>query len=378
MMVLLVACGGGGEQATPTASFTPRPSATATLRNTPLPEVPTPLPVGAEEKPIKLAVITEANNATRTLMRDLGETFTDETSNFKLGYYDGLTVEFTLVNNPQEALNTLCGTTDTAVVVDFFTFIAAERRCGAIPAYQIQRDEQMGDSFEIIVRSDRIGSLRQLVRADSSQRNFNFCTMSRTGVSEFIYPAIAFRALAQHPDIESITPTIDLLNASTINVITDNVDGEPFADERELLQALEGGGSTRRCESAVLPTGKFDEILEEMAEAEEEFDFPIELFRVRDGNFAFTNDPEQAIPNPWLEIPYEVLVFPPDTLLPAYLRDEMLRVVGVLKEDDESPYRDLKDLLNADELIEVDAEFYNDYRTYLQNAGWDMAVAFDN
>lgn len=362
-MLIVSACGGGGTASgTPTPSITPRPSLTPTLRSTPLPTVASPVPLGVEDRPLKIALIGESSTATNRLLRDMTAYFTEETENFSLGTYDGLQVEFVLIEDRQEAITLLCNSTDTAVFVDVFTYITAKRICGAVPALQVELDDQRGSNFEVVVRTDFVATPLHLVRADSSRRVNQFCALSTTDTT-FVHAALAFRALGQSEDprfnLRNLTPKIDLFNPATL------VELNTFDNARELVEATQGGGNVRQCEALVLPAGQYAEVVETIEEDEDAQ--PLQAV----GLF----DTEQLDPaDQWQPIPYDVLVFPPDNLFPVYLREELLRVFNVIAEDDETQQRDLARLVEHDALVPVTAEDFAAFEAWLNKTGWNMGA----
>lgn len=344
--MILSAC--GGVTAAPTPSITPRPSSTPTPRSTELPPVPTQILPGTSERPLKIGVIGESSAATTRLLRDLSRAFTAELENFRLGFYQGLTIEFVLLDDEQEALYLLCNSDDTAVFADAFTFIAAEKRCGAQPALQVQRDGESGSTFDLILnRTLQIFRLDRIVGRP-------FCTMSFDDLNSYIHPALAFKAAGVDPldDFEVII--------------------YGFKDEAEMILALSGRfepGSRPRCAAAALPKGMINEVREELLdESREEF-----LTEQQFNNLITVLEPEEA--DQWQPIPYPILVFPPDRLYPSYLREQVITAFINLQEDEGKPQQDLQDLIPHDTLQPVTAADYDDFRDWLNRAGWDMAAS---
>lgn len=276
--------------------------------------------------------------AKSNLARNLTTALTDEMKNFRLGYYEGLSVEFIALDSRQEALDMLCTSPDTAVMVDAFTFIAAERRCGAEPAFQVERDGESGVSFELVVNTRIVPNLTNLTGRDR-----RFCAESLTSETGFVYPSLALRAYG-----------IDLLDSSTVQIVTDG-----FEDDVEMVMGLGGGANQRLCESAALPVGRFEEIASDLSEDQLE---EIGLFA--------SNEVSS-----WPVIPYEVLVFPPDTLIPDVLREEIVRAMGAILEDDATPSDNLKTFFEADELVSVTEADFDDFRAWIRSIGWNMAAA---
>jgi hypothetical protein len=76
----------------------------------------------------------------------------------------------------------------------------------------------------------------------------------------------------------------------------------------------------------------------------------------------------------WEAIPYDVLVFPPDRLVPAFLREAFGEALSALEDDEGDAHDDLTQLLEYDRLIPVTAADYDDFREWLvEKAGWNLA-----
>jgi hypothetical protein len=349
-MILLVmiaaACGGGGNRVL-TPSVTPRPTGTPTPRSTALPEVSTPIPVGAEDRPIKILVVGEQDSVTSRLVNDLSGDVTHELENFRLGWYEGLTVEFEVVETQQEALTRICNSPDTAAFVDAFTYIAAEQNCGALPTLQIERDGQPGSNFDLIVFRQRIG-------AASNLAGRVFCTMDVEGRTNFVHPALAFKVMG-------IDPLDDFSEIAT-----------GFESDTEMILAMTGRyepAGRPRCDGAALPTGRLDEIEEELLDEDREQNLTQSQF-----NQVAVLDVTGE--DAWEPIPYDILVFPPNRLMPEFLREEVTDAFTTLEADEGSAHDNLVDLLGHDDLVPVTPLDYDDFREWLvEKAGWNLAAS---
>lgn len=343
LLLLLTACGGGDTEATPVRRSTVGPSPTPTLRSTALPTVASPVPVGVPDNPIKIAFVGELTTARRTLLTTLSEALTNELSNFRLGYYDGITVEFIAVESQQKALQLLCTAHDTVVLVDAFTYIAAENRCGAIPTFQVENgtgsSARRGTSFELVVNTRIVPNLTNLTGRDR-----RFCAISLESDTGFIYPALALRQY-----------NIDLLDSEAIEIVT-----EGFENDEEMVKGLAGGANQRICESAALPVGRFEEILDNLPEDEQDDLQDVGLFT--------SNEITQ-----WPVIPNDVLVFPPENLLPEFLRAEIVNAIAAIVSDKGEANDDLKTLFGYDDFVAVTPDDFAEFRTWLRTIGWNMA-----
>ena len=343
----MAAC--GGEQVAPTPTFTPRPTPTFTPRSTELPLVPTLVLPGTEEQPLKIAIIGETDAAVNRAIRDAAEGLTDEMRNYRIGYYEGLQLEIELIDDVEQALTLLCNSTDTAVFVDVLTYITAERRCGAQPAFQVQRDGATASNFELVVFRQRVFDMTGMVGR-------KFCTMNIKDLTGFVHPALAFQAVGIDPftDFEEI------------------VIG--FESEAEMVLAMTGRyepGSVPRCDGAAIPAGTFSDIETELLDVDREQS-------LTEGQFSVVSLLEPAENEQWQAIPYEILVFPPDRLYEPHLRVEVTRAIQAVEEDDGQAKSDLQDLVPHEALIPVEASDYDPFRAWLERTGWNMGASATN
>jgi hypothetical protein len=73
-------------------------------------------------------------------------------------------------------------------------------------------------------------------------------------------------------------------------------------------------------------------------------------------------------------IPYEVLVFPPDSTIPADVRAQIASIVTDFFEDQANGGQRLNELLNkATGIMPVNANHYSAFRTMIGSGNWDMA-----
>jgi hypothetical protein len=309
--------------------------------------VPTNVLPGTAEEPIKIAIIGERSASTTRLMDSLTEDFNSELENFRLGFYEGLLVEFTLVDSPADAIDLLCSSPDTVIFVDGFTYAAAESRCNAQPGFQVEKDGESGQRFEIILNSQLAVSMP--IAAGSRRA---YCAMSLDDPIGVVYPALAFRA-----------QSLDLFTGFT-EIITD------FETDDAMMLALQGRyepGLIPRCAAASLPAGRIDEIVEDLVDEDSE----TPLTQAQANNFLVV-DPT------WPAIPYDILVFPPERLFPVYLRDEIAQAINGILEDEGNAADDLFALVDGDGLSPVTEDDYDDFRAWLVSAGWDMAETVFN
>lgn len=348
LIVLLAACGGQeitSEDDSP--RFTPRPTLTVTPRSTELPLVPTNVIPGTSEQPLKIAIIGERNASRNRLLTSLSNALTDELENFRLGYYEGLEVTFILVEDNETAYDLLCSSRDTAVFVDAFTYVAADRRCDAQPVFQVIHDGETGYDIDLVVNTQLAVNL---TIASGVRRPF--CVLDRQDTETMIYTGLALRAEG-----------IDLFEN-----FTEIISG--FESDTEMLLAQQGRYEPNRiprCVASVIPAGRIEEIREALLDPDSENP----LTEAQANNLV-------AVDPTWQPIPYEILVFPPERVYPAYLRDEVVAGLNAIIEDDAQPYKNLLDLIGADGLQPAKESDYSSFRSWLNNTGWEMAEAVIN
>jgi len=141
--LLATACGGG----TPTP--TPLPTATPTPRSTPLPEVPTAVPLASEERPLTVLMVPqETRRAAVPAAGDLETLIADLT---------GLKIEIQLVDSYGQILAALCSATPAVGWLDGFALVAAEAAGCADPALQVTRGNRAGFQVEMLISAEFAG-----------------------------------------------------------------------------------------------------------------------------------------------------------------------------------------------------------------------------
>lgn len=181
VLFLLAACLPDEQQQGPLAQATLTP----TPRSTPLPPVPTVIPPGLEDNPIRM--IIRAAPGTRDLISNVQITSFEDS----ILEESGLIVQITLVERYAEALAALCESRPTNVVVAWLDGVSYEAAmaldCGE-PVLQIERNSQTGDPGQIITNDElQIGSLQALGRA-------NFCRLGYDDYYSWLVPSLILQA----------------------------------------------------------------------------------------------------------------------------------------------------------------------------------------
>ncbi len=184
VLMVLSGCRGAGSNATPQ-----RPSLTPTPRSTHLPSVPTPVPVGAPNNPIRivfpLLASGRSESAARSAANALETQLTSDT---------GLSITVEVVANNAEALSALCASTSQNAVATWLSGIpyaaAYVDDCGDA-ALQVERTEgsESVSGLEVIL----IGSRAANVASVSALADEVFCRLNYADLNTWLIPSIMLR-----------------------------------------------------------------------------------------------------------------------------------------------------------------------------------------
>lgn len=186
------------------AQATSFPTIVPTPRSTPLPALPTAVPLAEEENPLQMVIKPDGQipNAERAI-QDFEDAVRDES---------GLIVQIKLVERDAEALAALCNSGSGEVTVAWLNglaYMAAEsQNCGQ-PMLQVQKgsrsDLQTGKAAAIIVKK---GSNLNAVNA---LRDKNFCRLNDNDLYTWLIPALIMRQNALSPlALESVKDVEDI------------------------------------------------------------------------------------------------------------------------------------------------------------------------
>lgn len=232
VMFIAAACRRQAEEGGP-ASL---PTLTPTPRSTPLPALPTAIPIGQEGNPLQMIIhppgdIDDARDAADDFEAAILE-------------QSGLVVQVELVERDAEALAALCDSSSGQVAVAWLnglSYLAAQaQNCGQ-PMLQVERgarqDARTGEAASIIAEEG--GS----VTTYSSLRGKNFCRISYDDLYSWLVPSLMMRANG-----------VDPLALETV------ADYETIP---ELVQAVAEGD----CDAAGIPAEALDEFADEIGDA---------------------------------------------------------------------------------------------------------------
>jgi len=335
-----------------------RPTAippTSTPRSTALPEVPEAPALGEPGRPIELQIVMPGGSP----RGDAVQIITDLEAEL-LGTLD-LTVDVTFAADESDALIAICnGSTNgnpSAAWISPFSLVVAEDTCGAVPVLALVQGTapraRVGTSADIIAAA-RVQRLDQLAGQP-------FCRLSSQDLTSWLYPSL-------------------LLSAQGINPLTDLGPITDQANDVALLKAVYEGD----CAAAALPAGEFDDLvddlLDELADAQDED--AIERDDITAAVKVLIPAGDTAVPadlDGWAGfgehvIPFDVLVFPADHMIPAELREDIAGALESFFGSRTAGRARLAALFgDASQVMPVDPDDYGVFRSAMDQSGWNMA-----
>ncbi len=332
LSISLVAC--GGEETPPPPTRTPLPQPTATPRSTPLPEVELPIILGSPDKPISLIFVIASPNSGQVDAQDtLQAQLTDQ-----LG--ENLAVTVGLLSTPREALDAICNGEPALMWVDAFTYIAAERACGASPLLGVRQTQRVGANG---VGFDFVYDRRALANAatPASLANQTVCRIAGDeSPINWVYPSLALRAAG-------IDPVSELQGMVEV------------ADAQSLVKAI----FDEECVAGAIPNNQLDTLVSRLQNANPAVEIntnasALDVVVMQEGDES------------WPEVPHAVLIAAPDFVLPAAFRDLVIEAIQELIATDED--ESLQELIPYDQLVARSSADYADFRAWLEAARWGM------
>lgn len=227
----LAACRREVQVAAPQVRATPIP----TPRSTPLPPVPTTVPPGTEDHPLRMVLVPA--DAARLL--EVDEDGVDALTRFEEAVLteSGLVLEVELVDRQADALAALCASAPGRVVVAWLDGLASQAAlalsCGA-PELQVERGSSRAQAgVSILIVTDRRLGLSSV--GPLAQRTF--CRLSAEDFESWLAPALILRA-------GGVDPVADL------SAVRD------YDDYETLLAAVASG----ECAAAGLTETRFEQL----------------------------------------------------------------------------------------------------------------------
>ncbi len=313
---LLTACGGP-----PTPTLTPQPTATATPRSTPIPPVPTAIPLAIGENPLTVLMLPQGTRRAAA--------GADETLEELILELAGLTVDVEVVNSYGEIVAQLCGATPVVGWVDGPSFMVAEAQRCADPALLVERGGATGFRVEVLMSAALAG---EEVTADDLARleDEDWCRLDSEDVITWFVPSL-------------------MLYAAGVNPVYDLDDIRDVEDYDAIIAGIYNGD----CEAGAVPLGYFEEKIGAELRALEDL-----------------RETVVALP-PSPEIPYDILVYP--QTVPLNVRIPLTDVfVQIAADDDQAAV--LASILQQDRLRRVDRDDFDEFREFMASTGLNFAA----
>jgi hypothetical protein len=345
LTLIVTAC--GGKNSNKRSAFPTRIPPTPTPRSTPLPEVSPAPELGQGDRQIVIQLALDGDKPDADAKQIAAELQSQLTSDLDLE----VSVEFVTEN---EALKTLCSGAPKAAWVNAFTYGVAQLRCEITPTLAIKRGRtprvSVGTTAEIVAQSD-FTALRQI-------HDQTFCrSAEQDEFTSWIFPSL-------------------LLSSQGVNPMLD-IQVKDYPDDLALARAL----YYKQCAAAGLPADELEDLLIDLAG-----DISTDANPVTSSDLAKAikvivpagNTSAPAASGSWAGfganvIPYEVLVFPPDSAIPEALRLEIVKTITDFFEDRADGSQRLSTLLDAATgIVPVDANDYTAFRAMISSAKWNM------
>ncbi len=302
-----------------------RPSPTSTPRSTPLPPLPTAIPLGSTGNPLHLVIVAPsaleaasapanaaATEAVDPTISDLEAALLEQTD---------LTVAVELVETDAEALAALCdsvtGTISAAWLSGLGALTAEARNCGSV-VLQVERGTRSnattGDAAALVV-----ASASPITGAgDLSERTF--CRLGVTDPYSWLIPTLMLRAAGVSPD--DLVAVVD------------------YTDPNEMVRAV----ATGDCDAAGIAVSAYNDL-----------------------RVSARSSTKLLIQSP--TIPYAVLVYPAEFPLGEQQRltDALIAIGNGTRADLLVP------LVDQDQLLAATLADFSSLRTLISRAGIDLA-----
>ena len=329
---------------------------TLTPRSTPLPPAESAPQLGEGPRQIELLLAVFGDS----VPRDAQNAGNDLQSELEDDLELDIRVRFT---NDTEAFKALCSGAARAAWVSAYTYVKAQQECGAVPVLAVQRGRTprivIGETAEIVSRAvlNNLSQLRGLTFCRSTEQDY---------FTGWVYPQL-------------------LITGSGINMDSDLRAVEEYPTLMGMGRAL----YTTDCNAIALPKDEFEDFLDDLAaELSSESD-PIttetleEVIHVLQpagttiytaNDLSGTGDDRHYVFDEGV-IPYEVLVFAPENVLPKELRDDIIGVIDDFLTDRVEGDDRLENLLDATGIMVVNKNSYVSFSAMLIGSGWDMTAA---
>jgi ABC-type phosphate/phosphonate transport system substrate-binding protein len=289
-----------------------------TPRSTPLPAVPTAIPIGAEGNPLRMVIRPDGSmSSARIAIADFEAAVLQQS---------GIAVQVELVERYAEAVAALCGSSSGQMSVAWLDgasyFAANAQNCG-IPVLQVERglrqNARTGEAASIIVNADAN------ISTISALRDRSFCRLSYDDFYTWLAPVLILKASG----LDSVTD---------INAILD------YEDLPSMIQAV----ASRDCDAAGIPAGALDLYADDLGDAVDE----IEVLTTS------------------VDFPYAILTMPAD--LPLGTRIALTEALVAIAGDRETAVK-MRDLLGQNAILPVTSDDFTDLEEFMTNTNLDFS-----
>ncbi|MCS6836069.1 MAG: PhnD/SsuA/transferrin family substrate-binding protein [Anaerolineae bacterium] len=186
ILLLVTACGPGRVRVTPT----PRP--TVTPFSTPLPIVPTALPLGLPDNPLRLALAPADLEAVQAQ---------EEALEAQLAELSGVSIDLLLLADQRAVLEAVCGGAGqvSGLLGDLLAVVAHARDC-AQPFLQLSLDDQSQRQSAIVFRVDPDRTSNALVALTDK----TFCRLGLDDMMSWLIPSLLLQAASVQPTLRDV------------------------------------------------------------------------------------------------------------------------------------------------------------------------------
>ncbi len=295
---------------------TPIPTLTSVPRSTPLPALPTSIPVGKKDNPLRLIVHPVAKlESDSTTVADLEAAIEKKT---------GLVVKIEVVESDAAGLAALCASTPSRPALAWLSglgYIAASaQKCGQPQLLVSKGTGTKATTGEIVTLIARRG-----IDSITSIKGRNFCRIGNTDLVSWLIPSLLMRAAGINPE-------------------TDPKTIKDYAETSDLVKAV----ASSQCDVAAIPDALVKELVTD--------------------NKSVSAKVSTLISS--VEIPYAVLVVSSDVPLTAIM---MLNDGLVSLSKDRQLKSSLNQLLDQSALVRVKLEDLQPLLDFVATTGQDFA-----
>jgi phosphonate transport system substrate-binding protein len=316
LSLLLAACGG---PSTPTP--TPLPTATATPRSTPLPPVPTAIPLGSEDNPLTILMVPQGTRRQATGSDDaLADLILELT---------GLNVNVELADSDGAIVSQLCSADPVVGWLGGVAYMVAEAQGCADPALAIRRENATGFRVDLLIQTEITGDA--VTESDvAALADKTLCRLGSDDVLTWLVPSLMLRSAGIDP-LYGLDGVLDV----------------------EDYDAIAAGIYNGDCQAGAVPYRTFPNRLGSALRSLED---------LRDKVAVVESSPE---------IPYGVMVYP--QTVPLNVRIPLTDVFFQIASNSEQAAT-LQPILEQDSLVRVQPDDFDTLRGFMGATGLDFTA----